>query len=90
MHGPGTGNFIGIGHANVSATVISKIQIVVAKRALYPIRHLDQRRSLDIASHSFIHIRRDDGPITKTGDLVTFYLCYVCYLCCVRSRKPDR
>ena len=75
MHGPRASDFIGVSHANVSAAVIGKVQIVVAKRILYPIRHLNQRGALDIAAHSSIHFRRDDRTITKASDSNVGCLC---------------
>ena len=75
MHSPRASNFIGIGHADVGATVIGKIQVIVAQRILYPFRHLDQRGPLDIAAHSRIHLRRDDRAIAKAGGSNVGWLC---------------
>lgn len=63
MHGPGASHFICIGHANIGAAMIGKIQIIIAKRILYPIGYFDQRGSLNIAAHTHIHLRRYDGAI---------------------------
>ena len=84
MRTPRAGDIIRIGQSDISAAVIGEIQVVVAKRIHYPIRHLDQRGSLDIATHSSIHFRSDDRTIAKTGDSD------VGWLCCLQGRKAKK
>lgn len=84
MHGPWASDFIGVGHANVCATVISKIQVVIAKGGLYPSRHPNQRGALDIATHSSIHFGSDDRSIANASDSYAVWLCGGC------GRRQDK
>ena len=67
MHVPWASNLICIGHANVCAAMIGKVHVVIAKGILYPVRHLDQRGSLNVAAHSSIHLWGDDGAIAEAA-----------------------
>lgn len=53
---PGTCQILGISEANESSIVMTEVQVVGPERIFDPARHLDQRWSVDVVAHPFVHV----------------------------------
>ena len=63
---PGAGQRIRIGKANVAALVISEVQVVEPEPIGHPIRHANQRGTLDVGTNARMRVGPDNGSVHQS------------------------